>query len=125
MNINDNSSAANGAKGTTLTMPALCNSFSNAVAHLAMTLQMGQARDTRNISSINSGRGEGRGRSCGSGCSQGRGQGRGQNVYLGSYSPDQWRHLSAEDKKRGQQKAAEQKSQGNTIPGNTGTRRLA
>jgi len=41
-NIKKNSPAANAAKGTILATPTLQNSFTNAVAHLAMTLQLGQ-----------------------------------------------------------------------------------
>ncbi len=42
------------------------------------------------------GRGHGRVRGRGGG----RSGGRGRNIYLGSYSPDQWHQLSAEDKKK-------------------------
>jgi hypothetical protein len=50
--IKDNSAAANVAKGTILATPALRNSFDNAVAHLATTLQLSMSlNDTRNISS--------------------------------------------------------------------------
>lgn len=54
-------------------------------------------------------RGRGHGRGCnGAGC----GHGHGRNIYLGSYSPDQWRSLSAKDKQRvydGRRKLAEQR----------------
>jgi hypothetical protein len=112
-NIKDNSAAANAAKGTILVTPTLRKNFSNAVAHLSMTLQLGHSlrENNRNISSTNTNKGDG----CGGGRGKnGRGRGRGRNIYLGSYSPEQWRKLSAEDKKRvydGRQKSAEQRSQ--------------
>jgi hypothetical protein len=129
-NIKDNSAAANAAKGTILATPTLRNNFSNAVAHLSTTLQLGQSlqENNRNISSTNTnkggvgrggGRGSGRGRT-------GRGRGRGRNIYLGSYSPEQWRKLSVEDKKRvydGRQKSADQRSQASDS--NQGTRQVA
>jgi hypothetical protein len=114
--IKDNSPATNAAKGTILATPNLRTSFSNAVAHLATTLQLSQStQDTRNVSftqtgnkNSNGGRG-GRGR--------GRGvRGRGRNIYLGSYSPEQWRNLSSEDKKRvveGRTKSAAASQDGN------------
>jgi predicted metallo-beta-lactamase superfamily hydrolase len=97
-NIRDNSAATNVAKGTILEMPTLRNNFSNAVAHLSTTLQLGQSlqENNHNISSTNTNKGDGRG---------------GRNIYLGSYSPEQWRKLTAEEKKRvydGRQKSAEQ-----------------
>jgi hypothetical protein len=50
--IKDNSAAANAAKGTILATPTLRNSFDNAVAHLATTLQLNTSiNDTRNVSS--------------------------------------------------------------------------
>jgi hypothetical protein len=71
-------------------------------------------QDTRNISSANIGSARSRGRGRGRGGGSGRGgRGRGRNIYLGSYSPDQWRKLSSEDKKRvqeGRQKSAEKKA---------------
>jgi hypothetical protein len=95
--------------------PNLHNSFSNAIAHLATTLQPGQAQDTRNISTTNTNRRGGRdGRGQGRGRERGHGRGRGRNIYLGSYSPDAWNKLSSEDKKRvveGRAKSAEQQSQ--------------
>jgi hypothetical protein len=106
--IKDNSPVTNAAKGTILATPNLRNSFSNAVMHLSTTLQLiPSLQDPRNISAFNTvgrfegGRGRGRnpngrGRS-GRG---GRGRGRGRNIYVGSYTPDQWRKLSPEDKKR-------------------------
>lgn len=101
----------------------------HAVTHLATSLQLSMSlQDTRNISSANTGsaRGRGRGRGRGGGSGQG-GRGRGRNIYLGSYSPDQWRKLSSEDKKRvqeGRQKSAEQRSQtGNQKP--AGNRNLS
>jgi hypothetical protein len=49
--IKDNSAAANAAKGTILATPTLRNSFDNAVAHLATTLQLNTSiNDTRNVS---------------------------------------------------------------------------
>jgi len=115
-NIKDNSPAANAAKGTILAAPALRTSFTNAVAHLSTTLQLGQSQDTRNISSVNVGKGSGRGGRGGGrgGRGQGRGRGKGKNIYIGSYAPDQWRALLSEDKKKvieGRQKSAEQQSQ--------------
>lgn len=84
-NIKDYSPATNAAKGTILETPTLRKSFANAVAHLSITLQLGQSQDTRNISTMYSGRGGG------GGGSRGRGRGRGgRNIYLGSYAPDQW-----------------------------------
>jgi len=118
-NIKDNSTTANATKGTILATPNLCTNFSNAVTHLATTLQLGQSQDTRNISSSYSlnttsgrgGRGRGHGRGRARGCG---GRGRGRNIYLGSYSPDEWHKLSSEDKKKvieGRTKSAAQ-SQG-------------
>jgi hypothetical protein len=112
-NIKDNSAAANAAKGTILATSTLRNNFSNAVAHLSMTLQLGQAlQENRNISSTTTGKGNNRG---GHGGRGGRGRGKGKNIYLGSYSPDQWRKFSAKDKKKvyeGRQKSAESQAQG-------------
>jgi hypothetical protein len=52
--IKDNSAAANAAKGTIIATPTLRNSFENAVAHLATTLQLSMSvNDTRNISASN------------------------------------------------------------------------
>jgi hypothetical protein len=134
-NIKDNSPAANAAKGTILATPALRTSFSNAVAHLSTTLQLGQSQDTRNISSTNTMKGSGnnRGGDGGKGNHGGRGRGRGQgkggrNIYLGSYHPDQWRALLAEDKKRvieGRLKSAEQSQQDQGRAGTGGIRQLA
>jgi 7,8-dihydro-6-hydroxymethylpterin-pyrophosphokinase len=57
-NIKDNSPASNAAKGTILATPTLRNSFANAVAHLATTLQLGQLmQDNHNISATQTGRG--------------------------------------------------------------------
>jgi len=57
-NIKDNSPAANAAKGTILSTLTLRNNFSNAVAHLSMTLQLGLAmQDNRIILSTNTVRG--------------------------------------------------------------------
>lgn len=114
-NIKDNSPIANAAKGTILATPNLRNNFSNAVAHLSTTLQLGQSQDTRNISTTTTtgkgGRGGGgRGQNRGGGRGRGHGRGRGRNIYLGSYAPDAWYKLSAEDKKRvieGRAKSAE------------------
>ncbi len=77
-NFKDNSPAANAAKGTILATPTLRTSFANAVAHLSMTLQLGQTHDTRNISSINSGTDRGGGRGGRGGGRGGSGRGRGQ-----------------------------------------------
>ncbi len=130
--IKDNYPATNTAKGTILATPNLRNSFFNAVTHLSTTLQLSQSlQDPRNISASNTaGRSEGgRGRSRnnnGRGRSGrgGRGRGRGRNIYLGSYSLDQWRKLSPEDKKRvieSRQKSADQ----NTIQGGGTARNLS
>jgi hypothetical protein len=114
--IKDNSAAANVAKGTILATPALRNSFDNAVAHLATTLQLSMSlNDTRNISSTHT---QNQNR-CGGGRQGGRfggrgGRGRGCNIYLGSYTPEQWRKLSKEDKQKvydGCNKSAEQRAQ--------------
>lgn len=88
---------ANAAKETVLANAALRNDFSAAVSHLATSLQLQGTR---------SGRG-GRG---------GRGRGRGRNIYLGSYTPDQWAALSTEDKKRvreGREKSAQEQQSAN------------
>jgi len=115
-NIKDNSPVANAAKGTILATPTLRTNFSNAVAHLATTLQLGQSQETRNISSTQSSyRGGSRGGRGGRGRGRGRGgRGRGRNIYLGSYSPEAWQKLSSEDKKRvieGREKSAQQQTQ--------------
>lgn len=75
-------------------------------------------QETRTIGSTNTTnhRGGGRGQHRGGGRGgRGRGRGRGgRNIYLGSYTPEQWRKLPPEDKKRvqeGRQKSAEQHSQ--------------
>ncbi len=49
---------------------------------------------------------------------RGRGRGGGRNIYLGSYKPEQWRKLYAEDKKKAQEgraKLATQCSQTNDL----------
>jgi hypothetical protein len=104
----------------------LRGNFASAVSHLATTIQMNAALtpDNRNISGVNSGHGRGRnaghGRNNGRG---GRGQGRGRgNLYLGTYSPAQWRAFSAEDRKKisdDRKRSADQQSQGQGqgIPG--------
>jgi hypothetical protein len=123
MGIKDNSPATNAAKGTILATPNLRNNFSNAVTHLSTTLQLSQSvQDPQNISAFNTaGRADGvrgRGRNTGGrnrGGRGSRGRGRGRNVYLGSYSPEQWRKLSQEDEKRvmdGRQKLNDQNTQG-------------
>jgi len=110
-NIKDTSPAAIAAKGTILTTPTLRTNFSNAVAHLATTLQLGQSQqETRNISGVQSG---GRGNEHHRGGSHGRGRvargrgsqgGRGgRNIYLGSYLPEEWQKLSQEDRKKVQE----------------------
>ena len=96
----------------------LHSNFTSAVTHLATSLQLNLSfQDSQNIGSITSGRncrgtrggrgGRGRGKD-----GNNRGQGRGgRNIYLGSYSPDQWRKLLAEDRKQvveGRAKSAEQ-----------------
>jgi hypothetical protein len=124
--IKDNSAAANAAKGTILATPTLRNNFDNAIAHLATTLQLSMLmNDTQNVSSYNSqgqGRGGGQqgGRNANKGGRGGRGRGRGRNIYLGSYTPEQWRKLSKEEKQKvydGRAKSAEQRSQQNTLGG--------
>jgi hypothetical protein len=103
----------------------------NAVTHLATTLQLSQSLQVpRNISAIHTGRGDsgGRGRGRGQGREGGRGRGRGRNIYLGSYTPDQWRKLSSDNKKRvidGHQKSADGKSSTGTTPGIGGNRNLS
>jgi hypothetical protein len=124
VNIKDTSPAANAAKGTILATPTLRNKFANAVAHLSTTSQLGQTmQDSCNISSTNTqgGRTNNRG---GRGARGGRGRrrGRGRNIYLGSYSHEQWQKLSAADKKRvfdGHQKSAENQSQAGLTTGST------
>jgi hypothetical protein len=123
--IKDNAAATNAAKGTILATPTLRNNFANAVAHLSTTLQLSQSmQEPRSIGAISTvgrtgsdrgrvgrGRGRGRGRSIG--------RGRGRSIYLGSYSPEQRRQLSTEDKRKvieGRQQSA---SNGNQ---NTNTR---
>jgi hypothetical protein len=75
-----------------------------AVMHLATSLKLQGSinkANTRNSSGIQSGRGGGRqGSGHGRGRGQGRGCRRGRNIYLGSYSPDQWAALSPEDKQK-------------------------
>jgi hypothetical protein len=77
------------------------------VTHLSTSLQsQGSLSDnpTRNISGLQSGRGNnarGRGHELGNNRGgAGRGHGRGRNIYLGSYSPEQWAALSNKDKQR-------------------------
>jgi hypothetical protein len=114
MGIKDSSQAAIAAR----------MSFANAVAHLATTQQLNSTllQDTRNISSTNTGRGDGRGHG------QGfiPGHGRGRNIYLGSYSPDQWKKLSPEDHKKiiegRQQSIPNQKNQATQDGGRGGGR---
>jgi hypothetical protein len=120
--IKDNCAAANAAKGTILATPTLRNSFDNAVVHLATTLQFNMSmNDTRNISASGTQNNHGRGGGYQGGRQYnrggqggGRGRGRGRNLYLGSYSLEQWRKLSKEDKQKvyeGRTKSAEQCSQ--------------
>ena len=87
--------------------------------------------ESRNISSTSTdGRGRG-GRGFNRGGRQGRGgRGRGRNIYLGSYSPDQWRKLSKEDKQRvydGRQKSAADRNSQQSVGGrnNGGGRGIA
>jgi hypothetical protein len=133
-NIKDNSAAANAAKGTILATPNLRTSFTNAVAHLATTLQLGQSQDTRNISSTTSsqyrgGKRGGRSQGRGQGGQGGRGgRGRGRNIYLGSYTPEAWQKLSSEDKKRvieGREKSAQQQQSQHQGRGGGATRQVA
>jgi hypothetical protein len=110
--IKDSSAVANAAKGTILATPTLRNSF---------TLQLGMSmNDTRNVSSSNTqgyhrGTNYQGGRNSNRGGRGGRGRGRARNIYLGSYTPEQWRKLSKEDKQKvydGRVKSAEQRAQG-------------
>jgi len=67
-------------------------------------------RDNRNVSATNTNT-QGRG---GNGGRGGHGHGRGRNINLGSYTPEQWRKLSKEDKQKiydGRNKSAEQRAQ--------------
>jgi len=119
MGIRDQS--LNAAKQTIMAIQDLRGDFAATVAHLATTIQMNAAitPDNRNISGVASNKGAegggrgGRGRGRGG---RGRGRGRGgRNIYLGTYSPDQWRALSQEDRKRvneGRKRSAEQQQQG-------------
>jgi hypothetical protein len=120
-NIKDSSPAANAAKGTILATPTLWNNFSNAVAHLSTTLQLGQSlQETSNISSTQTGTGTPTGRGRGRGGGRGRGRGRGRNIYLGSYSYNDWKSLSSEDKKKvieGRAKSSAASAAGNTNQG--------
>jgi len=95
----------NAAKEAILANANLCSKFVSAVTHLATSLQLNLSlQDSHNIGSITSGRndrgpqggrgGRGRGKD---GSNRGRGRG-GRKIYLGSYSPNQWRKLSAEDR---------------------------
>ncbi len=117
--IKNNSAAANAAKGTILATRTLRNSFDNAVAHLATMLQLNMSmNDTRNISATGTQNNQGRGGQGGrhynrGGRGGGRGRGHGRNLYLGSYTPEQWRKLSKEDKQKvyeGRTKSAEQRA---------------
>jgi len=98
---------ANAVKEMILENYHLCNDFTAAVTHLATSLQLqGSLSDNqaRNVSGLQSGCGNNnRGRGCARGNVRGgggRGRGRGRNIYLGSYSPEQWAALSNEDKQR-------------------------
>jgi hypothetical protein len=123
--IKDNSAAANAAKGTVLATPTFRNNFSNAVAHLATTLQLSlSVNDARNVSSSSTdNRGGKGGRTSNPGGRQGRGgRGRGHNIYLGSYTPEQWRKLSKEDKQKvydGRQKSAAERNSQQLVGGRT------
>jgi len=113
---------ANAAKETVLANAALRNDFSAAVSHLATSLQLqGSISElsNRNVSGLQTGKGKGkggRGTRSGRGGRGGRGRGRGRNIYLGSYTPDQWAALSTEDKKRvreGREKSAQEQQSAN------------
>jgi hypothetical protein len=120
---------ANAAKETILANNHLWNDFLAAVTHLATSLQLqGSISDsnTKNVSGAQTARGQGgrqgRGRGRGQGNAQGhgRGRGRGRNIYLGSYSPEQWVALSPEDKQRvrdGRTNSANTQNQGRGTPG--------
>jgi hypothetical protein len=106
---------ANAAKQAILATPNLRSNFNNAVTHLATSLQLNLAlQDIKNIGATNTGRGGRGGGRGGRGCqNNGRGgRGRGsRNISLGSYTPEQWKKLSADDRKKvhkGKQKSAEQ-----------------
>jgi hypothetical protein len=83
-----------------------------------MVYQLSQSlQDPPNMSAmVMGGRGQGHGGRGRGGRLQGggRGRGRGHNIYFGSYSPEQWKKLSSEEKKRvieGRQKSSDQISQ--------------
>jgi hypothetical protein len=112
---------AKAARETVLATPHLRNSFTNAVTHLAPSLQLNlSVQDPWNISVTNTSAGQGDSNHGGRGGCWGHVQGRGRggesggwNIYLGSYSPEQWRKLSAGDKKHateGHQRSAEQRT---------------
>jgi len=121
--IKDNSPAANAAKGTILTTPPLRNNFNNAVSHLATTLQLSMYLNLlRNIgSTTTNGKWKDGCRGGNRSGIQGRGgRGRGCNIYLGSYTPEQWRKLSKEDKQKvydGQQKSATERNSQQSVGG--------
>lgn len=105
--IKDNSPAINAAKGTILATPMLRNNFHNAVTHLSTTMQLNMSQqDSCNISTTNTtgSRNINRGgwgyRNAGHSDNHGGQHGCGHNIYLGLYSPEQWRKLSAEDKQK-------------------------
>jgi hypothetical protein len=113
----------NAAKEAILAKPNLRSNFTTAVTHLASSLQLNLSlQDSQNINSITSdrdakgGRGGRGGRGRGGRASNWHGRGRGgRNIYLGSYSPDQWKKLSSKDRKRvieGRAKSAEQQQTG-------------
>jgi hypothetical protein len=89
---------ANAAKETILANNHLRNDFASVVTHLATSLQLkGSISGTnlRNVGALQSGRSggrqtPGRGRGRGRWQTQGRARGQGRNIYLGSYSPEQW-----------------------------------
>jgi len=106
---------ANAAKQAIFATPNLRSNFNNAVTHLATSLQLNLAlQDTRNIGAANTDRG-GRGGGRGGRGRQNNGRGDrgcgGRNIYLGSYTPEQWKKFSAEHRRKvheGRQKSAKQ-----------------
>jgi len=120
---------ANAAKETILANNHLRNDFNAAVTHLATSLQLqGSISEgsTRNVSGLQGSRG-GHGRQVrgrggrGNNPGRGRGRGRGQNIYLGSYSPQQWVALSNEDKQRVREGRANSASEGQSTQPGRGT----
>jgi hypothetical protein len=132
--IKDNTAATIAAKDTLLVTPMIWNNFANAMTHLSTTLQLSQfMQGPCSIGATTTiggrfGGSQGHGghrRRCSRGYGGGRTDRRCRTIYLGSYTPDQWHQLSAEDKKkvieRRQQSAAATATQGT----NTNNRNLS